>query len=212
LKKKVFSMFLIFLIICSIVPSMSKGVNAEESPSNVLVNLPTEEPSSNVIVDPSVEEPSSNVIVDPSVEEPSSNVIVDPSVEEPSSNVIVDPSVEEPPSNVIVDNGPGWTYAATKYGDSTNRDGFAGAITSVIVAYLPSGVIYNLVKGFWAGALGFLGFGNYEPDYFKAQIYTKNDRYYSRTKIVYSIYSNSARTKLTDTTTRYHTVLINDWR
>lgn len=117
------------------------------------------------------------------------------------------------PSRVPVgDGGASWTYKKTIYGDTSNRDGFVGAVATVILNSIPGGGIISKAKTIWNSILVYLGFGNYTPKYLKAEIYTKNDSYYNRTKVVYYKYSDSGRTKLIESSTRYHEVQIKDYR
>lgn len=116
-------------------------------------------------------------------------------------------------SRVVVNDGyQDYTYDKTIYGDTTNRDGFVAAMATVIINGLPGGAVLSKVKTVWNTILIFLGFGNYSPEYLKAVVYTKNDPYYNRTKIVYYKYSDSSRTKLINQTTRFHEVPIKDYR
>lgn len=83
----------------------------------------------------------------------------------------------------------------------------------MVVNAIPGGAIWSKVKAVFNGLITYLGFGNYKPTYLKAMVYTKNDHYYSRTKIVYYKYSDSARKKqIGSAETRIHEVQIKKFR
>lgn len=110
------------------------------------------------------------------------------------------------PSDVVVSEGSSYTYVGTRYGTSRERDALIAAIATLVVLSLPKGTAtIDKIKTLYTTVMVYLA-RTYDITYYKTVIYTRHDAYNLHTMVKYYAYSDSARTKLKSSDTRYHTV------